>query len=46
MKVTELIRDLGTIKRTYGDIFVVYPSWMTDGCGAGEVMSMKVRKAK
>lgn len=46
MKISELQAKLNETKRIHGDIPVVYPDFMTDGCGAGEVLSLTVRKAK
>ncbi len=46
MIISELVEGLEKIKRESGDIRVVYPAFMTDGCGAGEVLNMVVRKAK
>ena len=46
MKISELVALLEKTKEAEGDLVVVYPEFMTDGCGAGEVMSMVVSKAK
>ena len=46
MKISILIAELEGVKKDYGDIRVVYPDFMTDGCGAGEVLSMTARSAK
>lgn len=46
MKISELIMHLSTIMTSLGDLPVVYPNFITDGCGAGEVASLVVRRAK
>ena len=46
MRISQLITGLEEVEKTYGDIRVVYPDFMTEGCGGGEVLSMKARFAK
>jgi hypothetical protein len=46
MKISDLKKILTAIEKEHGDLTVVYPDFMTDGCGAGEVLSVEVRKAK
>ena len=46
MTVSELIAKLTDVLHNHGDLPVVYPDWVTDRCGAGEVMSLEVRRAK
>ena len=46
MIISELVTKLEEVKGESGDIPVVYPAFMMDGCGSGEGLSMAVLKAK